>query len=90
MKLFRLLGFSTELVFGLSASVTRLNLFFECFSNGSRFLKESAGIVCHAFETFGGGCILLELEMISFLPIIFQLFFIVTGFAHLLNAFNPI
>ena len=38
-----------------------------CFLDGSRFFKEPAGIVCHAFEAYSRGwCILLELEMISF------------------------
>ena len=37
--------------------------------------KEPAETVCHAFEAFSTGCILLELEMISFHPIIFKLFF---------------
>ena len=45
MKLFHLPRFTMELVFGLSTSVTRLNLFFGCFSDGSRFFKEPAGIV---------------------------------------------
>ena len=36
-------------------------------------LKEAAGIVCHAFEAFSRGCILLELEMISFPIIVFFL-----------------
>ena len=39
MKLFHLLGFTKELVFGLSASVTRLNLFFVYFLDGSHFFK---------------------------------------------------
>ena len=42
------------------------------FLDGSRFFKEPAGIACYAFEPYSRGwCILLELEMISFLPIIF-------------------
>ena len=32
--------------------------------------KEAAGIVCHAFEALSRGCVLLDLEMISFLSII--------------------
>ena len=64
MKLFHLLGFTKELVFGSLTSVTRLNLFLD----GSRFFKEPpARIACHAFEVYSRGCILLELE---FLPII--------------------
>ena len=47
MKLFHLLGFTIELVFGSSSSVTRLNLFFGCLLDGSHFFKEPAGIVCH-------------------------------------------
>ena len=50
-------------------------------------LKESTGTVCHSFEAFSRGCLLLELEMISFLPVIFKLFFRVAGFAHLLRMF---
>ena len=89
MKLFYLPGFIIELVFGTSTSVTRLNLFFRCFSDSSRFFKESAGIVRHAFEAFSRGCILLiELKMISFLSIIFNFFFRVPGFAHLLEMFS--
>ena len=38
-------------------------------------LKEPAGIFCHTFEAFSRGWVLLELEMISFPPIIFKLFF---------------
>ena len=45
MKLFYFLGFTKELVFGSSTSVTRLNLFFVCFLDGSRFSKEPAGKV---------------------------------------------
>ena len=57
------------------------------FLDGSRFFREPAGIFCHAFEAFRSGCILLELEMKSFLLIIFKLFFRVTGFAYLLRMF---
>ena len=60
IKLFHLLGFTKDLVFGSSTSVTRLNLFFVCFIDGSHFFKKPAGIVCHAFEAFSRGCILLE------------------------------
>ena len=35
---------------------TRLNLFLD----DSCFFREPAGIVCHAFEAFSRGCILLE------------------------------
>ena len=64
MKLFYSLGFTKELVFGSLTSATKLNLFLD----GSLFFKEPpAGIVCHAFEAFSRGCILLELE---FPPII--------------------
>ena len=47
-------------------------------------------MVCHAFEAFSRDCILLELEMISFLPIIavfLDSFFIVTELSHLLKMF---
>ena len=47
MKLFHLLGFTKEPLFGSSISVTRLNLFFVYFLDGYRFFKEPAGIVCH-------------------------------------------
>ena len=40
MKLFHLLGFTKELVFGSSTSVTGLKLFL-CFLDGSRFFKEN-------------------------------------------------
>ena len=52
--------------------------------DGIHFSKEPVGIVCHAFVVFGGGSILLALEMVSVLPIIFKLFRI-AGFAHLLR-----
>ena len=52
-------------------------------------LKEPVGTVCHAFEAFSRGYILLELEMIGFLPIIFKLFFRVAGFAHVSMALSP-
>ena len=69
MKLCHLLGFTKELVFGSSTSVTRLNLSLCVFLGISHFFKESAGTACYAFETFSRGCILSEKEMISFLPI---------------------
>ena len=50
MKLLHLLGFTKELVFGSSTSVTRLNLFLYVFLDGSRFFKEPAGIACYTFE----------------------------------------
>ena len=77
--------FTRELVFGLSASVTKLNLFFGCFLDSSSSFKKPTGIVCYDFEPFSRGSILLKLEMVSFLPKIFKLFFRVTGFAHLLR-----
>ena len=52
MKLFHLLGFTTELLFGSSTSVTRINLVFGCFLDGFCFFKEPAGIICHDFEAF--------------------------------------
>ena len=64
VKLFHLLGLTKELVFGSSTPATRLNLFFACFIDGSRFFKEPAGIVCHAFEAFSRSCVLLELKII--------------------------
>ena len=64
VKLFHLLSFTKKLVSGSSASVTRLNLFFVRFIDGSSFFKEAARIICHAFEAFSRGCILLELKVI--------------------------
>ena len=64
MKLFHLLGLTKELVFDSSTPATRLNLFFACFIDGSRFFKELAGIVCHAFEAYSRSCVLLELKII--------------------------
>ena len=58
-----LISLYIQLVFGSSASITRLNLFFGCFLDGFRFFKGLAGIVCHAFEVFSRGYILTELEM---------------------------
>ena len=49
--------------------------------------KEPTGIVSHAFEAFSRDCILLELEMISILPIIVKLFLGIIAFAHLLRFF---
>ena len=72
MKLFPLLGFIINLAFDSSTSVTRLNLFFGCFLDVSRFFKEPTRIVYHIFEAFSRGCISLELEMIRFLEISFQ------------------
>ena len=57
---FHLLGYTKDLAFGSSTSVTRFNLFFVCFINVSRFFKEPSGIVRHTFEVFRGGWILLE------------------------------
>ena len=59
-----------------------------CLIGISRFFKEPAENVCHAFEAFSWGCILLELENTSFLHIIFKLFFRVTGFTRLLRVFS--
>ena len=70
MKLFHLLGFTKELFFAGQLLFQGLICFFLCFLDGSRFFEEPAEIVCHTFEAFSRGCILLELEMISFLPII--------------------
>ena len=82
MKLFPLLGFNINVVFGSSTSVARLNLFFGCFLDVSRFFKEPARIVYHTLEAFSRGCISLEWEMISFLK---YPFFRITGFAHILR-----
>ena len=57
MKLFHLLGFTKELFFGWSASVTRLNLFLYVF-RWLLLFKEPAGIVCRTFEAFSRVCIL--------------------------------
>ena len=50
--------------------------------------KEPVGTVCHAFETFSCCCILLYLEMTSFLPVVFTPFPRVAGFSHLLKTFS--
>ena len=47
--------------------------------------EKPAGTVCHSFEAFSRGCILLDLEMISFHPIIFKHFFGVARFIHFLK-----
>ena len=61
MKLFYLLGFNKEQVFGSSASVTRLNLILCAFQMALAFFKEPAGIACYAFKALvPRGCILLE------------------------------
>ena len=73
MKLFHLLGFTKELVFGSSTSVTILNSFFVCFIDGSRFFKAPEGLVSHTFEAFSKGCILSELINNCFLRINFSL-----------------
>ena len=64
----------------MPTSVTRLNLFF------IRFL-EPARVVFVFFEVFSGGFILLELEMMNFVPIIFNFFFRGAGFANYLRMF---
>ena len=53
-----------------------------------RFFKEPAQIVCAFFEAFSGSFILLELEMISFLAMIFKRFFRGAGFAPYLKMFS--
>ena len=51
----------------LARQLLLLDLICFCiFLDGSHFHKEPPEIVCHAFETFSRGCILLELEMIKF------------------------
>ena len=85
MKFFHLLGFTVELGFGSLTSVTTHNLFFEFFLDNFRFFEELAGIVCYDFEAFSRGCILFNLEMASFLPKIFKLFFRVTELKHFLG-----
>ena len=52
-----------------------------------RFFKKPARIVCVFFEAFSGCSILLVLEMVSFLSIIFKLFFRGAGFADCLSTF---
>ena len=88
MSLFHRLGFTAELVFGSSTSVTRLNLFFGWFLHGSRFLKKPAGIACQAFKALSRGWILLELEKISFFLWFSNFSFRLTGFARLLRMFS--
>ena len=87
MKLLHLLGFTKELVFGFSTSVTRFNLFFVCFSMVLAFFKEPAGIVCHTFVAF-------SIQRLHFIRVTndkfysCQLFFRVTEFAHFLRLFS--
>ena len=50
--------------------------------------KEPAGTVCYSFEAFSRGRILLKLEVLSFFPIIFNLFFRMAGFYYLLRMFS--
>ena len=69
-------------------TVTRHNMLFLCFWDGSRFFKGPAGIVFQAFEAFRWVCILLELEMISFLRKFFKLSFKIAEIAHLLRMFS--
>ena len=90
MKLSHLLSFTMQLVFSSSTPVTRLDLFLGFFLNESHFFfKEPTGKVCHTLEAFScRGCILLELEMISFLPIILKLFFRVARSGHLLRVLS--
>ena len=55
------------------------------------FFKELAGIVCHAFEAFSRGCILLELNFSSYNLQLFSSYkplFRVTEFAHHLRMFS--
>lgn len=52
-----------QLVFGSSISITRLNLLFGCFLDGSSSFREPAEIGCHSFEAFSSSYISLELEM---------------------------
>ena len=50
--------------------------------------KNPVGTACHSFEAFSRDYFLLELEMISFLPIIFKVFLRVAGFGHFLRIFS--
>ena len=59
------------------------SLFFRYFLN----FKEPAQFFCVFFEVFRG-FILLELEMISFLPLIFKLFLREVGCTHYLRMFS--
>ena len=90
MKLFHLLGFTKQLVFGSPTSVTRINLFLGFFRWLSLF-KEPAGIACSAFEAFSRACIFLEEEMITFLSIFLQNFLksnrIYSPFKNVLSLF---
>ena len=52
------------------------------------FKEPVAPPVCHSFGVFSIGCVLLELEMISFSTIIFKLFFRVAELAHLLRILS--
>ena len=85
MNVFFIFGFTIlQLVFVLLASaILDFNLFFRCFLNFLRNQQEQSVF----FEAFSGGFILLELEMKSFLPIVFKLFWR-AGFAHCLKMFS--
>ena len=62
MKLFHLLGFTKELVFGSSTSVTRFNPVFLCvfFWIDVTFLRNQQEQPVTLLITFSRGCILLE------------------------------
>ena len=69
-------------------TVTRLNMFFFYVSEMVlAFLKDQQEVF-QAFEAFSWVCILLELEMISFLRKFFKLSFKIAEFAHLLRMFS--
>ena len=85
INLFYLVSLYLQLVSGLSTSVTRLQFVFYSFLDFLRNHHEQSGSF---FETFSGGFILLQLEIISFIPIIFKLLFRGAGFAHYLRMFS--
>ena len=87
MNLFYYFGFFglLQVVFGVPTSVTTLQFAFMFL----RSLNELVRKVCVFLEEFSGAFILLELEMISFLPIIFRLLFRGAGFTHYLKSFFP-
>ena len=84
--MFYFFGFTIlQLVFGWSISVTRFKFVSQMFL---RFFKEPARIVCVFFEAFSECFMSLVLEMISFLFIIFKLFFRGAGFAYCLRTYS--
>ena len=56
-----------------AASIQVILLHLSAFFWMLHFFEEPAGTVCHSFKVFRRGYILLELEMISFILVVFIL-----------------